>query len=673
MADFKKSKAIKYVIVLFAAAVVGLVLEFVCHFSAFRAGSDAGQERLISMEGVELAGFEVSEEPGGDIGNYRLTLQGDTGYVHIPMDGSFVGEFAYDVDYEGAWNAYVKLGYSNIYGETTDRDSLLVDDRNPAYLKSSVIPVNKKVTYVDIAVSREHLAELMPPDTDVSGSVAIGNFRVLPARGFNAYRFAFFFFAALIIGALVCFRDLIGLKPELGFLLIALTFGTLITVSLPANKIGYDEETHFAQSLWLANYRTPLNTTDVVIDQTMTGIATWPYNQPGSLTEQQLWNSYLDEKGLLKGGDRQWSDNLNKRTMTGYAGEALFIKLGQILGLPFSLVFRLGRLGNLLIYTIAMFFAIKITPVGKGIFMFLGLCPEPVLLASVYSYDPTVNAFIYLAMAMLLKQILSDKIGIKEFAAAAIAFSFGCAIKAVYAPLILVGLLIPKERFKDEKTAKLIKLGFVAVFVAWILSFVLPVVFAPRDIGDLRGGATSEKGQMAYILGAPLSYACVLIKNIWATFPNYVFGTDSLVRMGEKRFFSYPWMVMMGAAAVILCDRGFAGAKGMFGEKIKLFGKLEISRACFVKIWLFLFSGAAAVLVFTSMYIAFTPPGQTFIEGVQGRYYLPFLPCVWLAMNMDGVFALKITRERWNVLVLGMMGVILGSCVWTDVLGVFCR
>lgn len=84
---------------------------------------------------------------------------------------------------------------------------------------------------------------------------------------------------------------------------------------------------------------------------------------------------------------------------------------------------------------------------------------------------------------------------------------WGCRVKAVYAPLILLGLMIPAEKFRSKREMYLMKGGFIVICGLMMLSFILPVLIAPRDIGDTRGDSTSEKGQMAYILGQPLAYA----------------------------------------------------------------------------------------------------------------------------------------------------------------------
>ena len=85
-----------------------------------------------------------------------------------------------------------------------------------------------------------------------------------------------------------------------------------------------------------------------------------------------------------------------------------------------------------------------------------------------------------------------------------------------------------------------------------MLSFILPVLIAPRDIGDTRGDSTSEKGQMAYILGQPLAYAWVLMCNLFRTLPSYVLGENSLGLLGHTGTMSFPWALYAGSAVVIL-------------------------------------------------------------------------------------------------------------------------
>lgn len=179
--------------------------------------------------------------------------------------------------------------------------------------------------------------------------------------------------------------------------------------------------------------------------------------------------------------------------------------------------------------------------------------PEPMMLAGAYSYDPTVTAFLWLSFAGILEAALGGrKMDWRAYALIVLTFVWGCRVKAVYAPLILLGLMIPAEKFRSKREMYLMKGGFIVICGLMMLSFILPVLIAPRDIGDTRGDSTSEKGQMAYILGQPLAYAWVLMCNLFRTLPSYVLGENSLGLLGHTGTMSFPWALYAGSAAVIL-------------------------------------------------------------------------------------------------------------------------
>ena len=637
-----------------AAALIlaaGLILELLCCIPALRAArAENGGVQHIALSDVAADGFELRDG--------KLVLTGESGYLHIPLDGSYVGKFAYSYEYDGLLNAQVSVGVQNAYGEVRERDAQNRTDRNSRLLDASFVPVGEKADYAAIYVSRDTLREagLSYLDFDAM-ELAFTGFWTEPSAGLNGNRLCFFWCAGILLAGLFLFRDVFAGRIEVGFLILSLTAGTLLSLSLPANKVSWDEEHHFAQAFWMANYRDPVSVSPAILQEFSAGIDTWPYNQPGSREEQAALDSYLDAQGDYRNGGNLWSTDLNKATVTGYAGTALALKAGMLLNLPFSLLFRLGRLGNLLVYSIVMFFAIRRTPVGKAAMTFLALAPEPMMLAGVYSYDPAVTAFCYLSFAWILWEILEDghTISWKEYALILAAFLWGCSIKAVYAPLILLGLLIPKERFRSEREWMLMKGGFVLTALVMLAAMALPVLLAPREIGDVRGENTSEKGQMAYILGQPLAYARVLAQNLFRTLPSYVLGENSLGLLGHQGTVSFPWLLYAGSAAVILTGGGAE-------EK-------RLSRTA--RVWMVLLCAAAAVLVWTSMYIAFTTPGNTYIDGVQGRYYIPFLFLLWLAVSPPGKAA-DLNRRDYHAAVLALSGGMLLAACYLGVIEPFC-
>ena len=133
-------------------------------------------------------------------------------------------------------------------------------------------------------------------------------------------------------------------------------------------------------------------------------------------------------------------------------------------------------------------------------------------------------------------------------------------------------------------------------------------------------------------------------------------GERALGTLGHLGVVSFPWLLYAASAAVILTDTRSSCGKTL--TKIQ-------------RLWIFLLSGACAVLVWTSMYIAFTPPGNTYIEGVQGRYYLPFLFLVWLAASPSCV-QVKLKNSVYYPLVLALAGTVFYAVYAADVLSALC-
>ncbi|MDO5387277.1 MAG: hypothetical protein Q4F75_08445, partial [Pseudomonadota bacterium] len=299
--------------------------------------------RVIPFAEIAQEGFE--EKDGA------LFLTGEAGFLHIPLDGRYVENFVYSYEYEGLLNAAVSVGVRNAYGEVRERDVMSMQDRNSRVLNRSFIPVRAEAEYVDLYVTRDGLREpgLSYLDFD-AWPLSFTGFETTSAPAVNWYRLCFFWCGAALAAALIFFRDAFAKKMEVGFLIISLTLGTLLSLSLPANKVGWDEEVHFAQTFWLSNYRSPVQLSSAILQEFVAGIDTWPYNQPGSGEEQEALEAYLDEAGDYRTGEQLWSADLNQATVTGYVGQAALLKAGQLLHLPFSVLFKLGRLGNLWIY-----------------------------------------------------------------------------------------------------------------------------------------------------------------------------------------------------------------------------------------------------------------------------------------------------------------------------------
>lgn len=152
----EKKDVLRLLLALVAVFVIGVLGEFVCNFPALRANGWTRQAtRTIALDEVQVSGFERVETEKTEV----LQLSDASGYLHIPLDGSYVSQFLYHYDYDGLLNATVRLGYRNIYGEQREHDAKMVMDRNCRVLKFSSVPVNGKLDYVDLLITREDLDE----------------------------------------------------------------------------------------------------------------------------------------------------------------------------------------------------------------------------------------------------------------------------------------------------------------------------------------------------------------------------------------------------------------------------------------------------------------------------------------------------------------------------------
>ena len=64
-------------------------------------------------------------------------------------------------------------------------------------------------------------------------------------------------------------------------------------------------------------------------------------------------------------------------------------------------------------------------------------------------------------------------------------------------------------------------------------------------------------------------------------------------------------------------------------------------------------------------------PGNTYIDGVQGRYYIPLLFLVWLVFNPKWI-TVHLKNQDYYAVVLALAGGILLSEYYVNVLQKFC-
>lgn len=639
---------LKYGIALLLVVIVGFGLEYFCNIAVLKKENRGIRE--IPFERVIAEGFARTEE--------GFLLTEDKGTLTIGLEGIYVDQFVYSYDYEYVLNLKAYICYYNVYGEADPNQDLLREDFNHRHTDTSYIKVGKKADSIVLSVDRSALKEPEIQEGEEAPPLVFTSFSVHNTPAFNWYRLGFFW-VCLGLGAFFwLFRGYLGRHIEAGFLAVCLSIGILMIYALPVNKIGYDEEVHLYRVMGIASYPKGMNINQTIFSFMVPSLDTWPENQPGSATEQQELREYLNENGNYKTGEIHLEPETPAAVILSYLPQALALKLCKGFNIPWGIMFTLGKLGNLFLYGLLMYEAIKRTPVGKVMMSVIALMPTSVFMACTYSYDPWVMGWLYLGSACLLKEILTPekKLSWNSYGGILACFLLGCSAKAVYAPMVLIALMLPEEKFQDEQQKWVMRGGIVLAFLGLMASFILPVLLAPKATGDVRGGDTSEVGQMSYVLGHFFGYLRVLFVNIFASLPKMVFGRDVFSVQGHLADSPFTWFAMGLAAYTVITD-----TKTTAQAELRLWQKA----------WIFLMLGGSVVLVWTSMYISFTVPGQMVIAGVQGRYYLPVLYLFYLLLNSRLVVA-RMKNMWYHTGVLAASAGLLLATMWVTVLVPMC-
>lgn len=503
----------------------------------------------------------------------------------------------------------------------------LISDINPFALDREVLNIGRDgVTGLEISVR----------GCDIEG------IRLIKRPFFNPYVFICGAVLGLCISILILFRTYLAGRLELAFLIIALTMGGLMCGALPRDKIGYDDEEHLKAVLDMAVWPGSAHISDTIYSQLSVNEFSSILITPGSVEEMRDADAYLAGTGDYRNGSHVFDHYLIKNRAPAYGAMALAMKLAMLLGLSWPLVIMAARAANLLMYIVLMYIAIRRASVGKMLLFVIGLFPQNIFMACTFSYDPFVTGCLFCGMAFMLSAflgssekeirpgVITDRSVVPDYALSAFFLFLGCLPKAVYAPLLLmlcapaVQAFIDRLRKKrDEGPGISVFLLSALVFAVLVASFILPTVIAPSETGDLRGGATSEVSQVGYILSDPLGYAELLIGQMISWIPQCFIGPDCTTFMGGIvsgttgfRGFWIPYFILLLCSCLEPLMRG-----------------IRYRMKAMEKFWMLLMILGSSVLIWTSMYVAFTEPGADSIAGVQGRYFIPLMFPMYLVIS----------------------------------------
>lgn len=352
-----------------------------------------------------------------------------------------------------------------------------------------------------------------------------------------------------------------------------------------------------------------------------------------------------------------------------YLAQAICLKIGIWLELPPLFLLYLARMAGFLFWVTILYLAIRIIPFHKNTFAVIALLPSSLFINTGMTADSFTYGVCYLILAVLMRMIFLKKssasspyllqreknnANLKEKKEANITYTDNDSFltknsknlkswmlllvtsvavtlsKVVYAPLLLLTFLIPKENFiksfsKNKFIGSLLIINTLALIFLYTNlkdSFVAYDKYNPkyRTNVQLNEGVNPD-AQLNFIFENPIEFIGIAIKSHLDYAPSSI--VHCIGKFGwEKNYLPF-WMIGSLLLVVIVSATFERNFSFQLSKKIRL---------------LFLLTAGAIIMAFTVViYMQWSPVANREILSLGGRYYLPILPLLLFPLKITSV------------------------------------
>lgn len=493
-------------------------------------------------------------------------------------------------------------------------------------------------------------------DTTITGVTVDNRFLLNP----NRMLLTGLLTAALYL--LVMLHRRIGEHAELGFLIVALMVGVYASVGLPTNvNLSFDDQTHFERVQTLSQGRHAIST---AAPFRMSNLSFCIAREDGSfhhpvdtLQDERAFNALVEE--IDQDREVYGEQTVQFRfSDVGYLTQAAGYALARGMGLSFRWQLIAARLANMLTYVLLCYIGIRTMKRFKLLLSAVALMPTPLYLCCNFSYDPTISGLCFLGTALVMDAVMDRRslLSWRRGLGILLCLTLGSLTKTVYIPLLLLTLMLPREKFTSNAARRWYKGFAVLICLLTLCTMLLSVATGGTALEDPRGAGADSAAQISYLLHHPLTYAGDLIAFLWNNFTIYFISTcrETLAYAGALSP-TVSTLLLILLFAAVFTDHP-ADLDQRLSARQRLWGAVTLA--------------ATVALTFTTMYVAFTGVGLSTFDGVQGRYMIPVLPLMWMLLAPDRVEN-HASPARWNTCFFAFQTALLAMMCWTSFLGRF--
>lgn len=439
------------------------------------------------------------------------------------------------------------------------------------------------------------------------------------------------------------------MHPENLFAFLGIMFGILFSLITPPFQVP-DETLHFYRILQISDGRlTALNKGDgiggLVPESVVTTVKTFDDVLLHVRKEQKIENINAMLDLPLEKAKTVFVDfpNTALYSPVPYLPQTAGIATGKLIGLsPLKLMY-LGRLFNLLVWVIFVYYAIRIIPIHKWTFLLLALTPMSLSQAASLSAGGLTNGTSFLLFALFLKRTFDEGIARKDHLYAIFILSAILSLsKQAYFLFPLLFLLFPVKSLGSRK--KYLTLFFFLMLISIVPMLAWSALMKDTYLAVFRIYADffnrhfhmvpAPDEQIKFIISQPVEYVRILVRTFVQNGNSYLeqfIGHLGWLDAPLPEALIIMYVIMLMGVAVIDNKEGIA-----------LYCKQKILIAVLVL--------ASVVLISTMLYLNSTPAGNTYIVGIQGRYFTPLSPLLSLLLY-NGKVRFSTDRAGFRLLI----------------------
>lgn len=423
------------------------------------------------------------------------------------------------------------------------------------------------------------------------------------------------------------------------FVLIALLCGTMMFLFLSLNSTN-DGGYHYENSYRLANIllgveasedgQIYMRSDDAAIYQNLLH----PY--VGHLNRDFRSEMYRSV------ADFEWFSDARQYTVVDYVKiqqSTIWDRLPSVFALVIGRILHLGTYFtawmakglSFLAYVLIVYYAIKKTPVAKMLITFVALLPRCIYSAVAITYDTMINAVALLIIALYLKMLL-EELNRKEAISLFIAsFLWGAYKGGIYLPILLIGAVVFGSA--NKKKVGLVFASWCIAGISTVLNYggeilrYLGINFSTAAITESSISDAANSGQIVdaipqsvnysilYPLKEPTRYIAMLCKTAVEEADNYIAN----IVQGDPHLERVLPAVLIFTFLILMLYSTIAVNGDIMDVSLRL--KVICGGVTLIEI-----IGIMTVFLTTTM------QGEDTIWGVNGRYFIPILPLIFLVL-----------------------------------------